>query len=82
MITLIISASLACLGICGALCIAATERTVSVTIEDAKIIWTLHKQSSRCRHGKWMLIKPKNGKVNGFQCECGYKYLQKKSLIT
>ena len=82
MLTLVISTSLACLGVCGALCFAVTERTVAITVEDAKVIWTLHKQNSRCKCRNWGLLKPKNGKVNGFQCECGYKYVQKKPLLS
>jgi hypothetical protein len=82
MLTLIMSASLACLGFCGALSIAAIDRTVAITIENAKIMWTLHKQNSKCKCNNWYLFKPKNGKVNGFQCECGYRYNQKKSLLS
>jgi hypothetical protein len=82
MLTLVISASLACLGICGALCIAATHRTIAITIENAKFMWTVHKQNSKCKCSNWYLLKPKNDKVNGFQCECGYRYDQKKSLLS
>jgi hypothetical protein len=81
MLTQLILSSLSCLGICSAICIAATKRTIPITIEDANVMWTLHKQNSRCKCKHWSLLKPQKGRVNGFQCECGYKYTQKKSII-
>jgi len=74
--------SLACLGICIPVCVAATKRTMPITVEDAKVLWTLHKQNSRCRCKNWSLLKPKKDKVNGFICECGFKYTQKKPIIS
>jgi hypothetical protein len=82
MLTLLISTSWACLVICGVLVIAATKRTVAISVEDAKVMWTLHKRNSRCNCKSWRLIKQKKGKVRGFQCECGFKYSQKKPLLS
>ena len=81
MLTILILGSLSAIGICSAYaCISATNRTIPITVEDANVMWTLHKQNSRCKCKNWSLIKPKEGKVKGFKCECGYKYTQKKPL--
>ena len=74
--------SLTCFGVCGALGAVAIKRTIPITIEDAKVMWTLHKQNSRCKCRKWRLLGRKEDKVIGFQCECGYKYKQKKPIIS
>jgi hypothetical protein len=73
--------SLTCMGVCGAVSLAAIKRTIPITIEDAKVMWTLHRQNSNCKCRKWRPLKHKKGKIIGFQCECGYKYKQKKPLI-
>jgi len=81
MLTQLMLASLTGLGICGALCLAAVKRDIPITPEDAKVIWTLHKKNGACKCRKWNLLKRKKGQVIGFQCECGYKYTQKKPII-
>lgn len=73
--------SVTCVGVCGALGLTAAKRTVPITIEDVKVMWTLHKQNSNCKCRKWRPLQHKKGKVIGFQCECGYKYKQKKPII-
>jgi hypothetical protein len=45
------------------------------------VMWTLHKQNASCKCIKWSLLKHKKDRVIGFQCECGYKFKQKKPLI-
>jgi hypothetical protein len=82
MLTLLLPTSLVALGICGALVIGATERNVPIKTGDANIIWILHKQNSRCNCKKYRLLNHKKGKITGFQCECGYKYSQKRPLIS
>jgi hypothetical protein len=82
MLTLLFSTSLVALGICGVLIIGATEHTVPIKIEDANAMWTLHKLNSGCDCKKHRLLSQKKGKTIGFMCECGYKYTQKKPLIS
>ena len=81
MLTQLVLAPLACLGICGALCLAAIKREIAIDPEDAKVMWTLHKQNDTCKCRKWRLLRRKKDQVIGFQCECGYKYTQKKPII-
>jgi hypothetical protein len=47
---------------------------------DARILWKIHKQSVLCSSRKWRVIL--NGeKIIGFECECGYKHIQKRPIV-
>ncbi len=60
--------------------ILTTRRTVPITADDAKVIWKMHHETAHCRGHTWRLLKRKQDKIVGFQCECGYKYTQKRPL--
>lgn len=57
------------------------KRSAPITVNDAKVIWTMHKKTTHCRGHKWQPIKRQKDKIVGFRCECGYKYTQKKPLV-
>lgn len=51
-----------------------------VTPTEARQLWTIHKRDTRCNGRKWRQVK--NGKQTvGFQCECGYRHVQKKPIV-
>jgi hypothetical protein len=50
-----------------------------ITVNEAKILWKIHKQSTRCKAEKWYSIK-RNNQLIGFKCSCGYKYVQSRPL--
>ena len=81
MLTEIMLASWACFAICGAWYFGVAKQEVPISPEDAEVMWKLHKQSSSKRCRKWHLLKHKTGKPIGFQCDCGYKYTQKKPIV-
>lgn len=60
----------------------SAKSNVSITVNDAKILWKIHKKNTNCAGHKWRLITRRGGKVSGFECECGYKYTQKRPLIS
>jgi hypothetical protein len=62
--------------------VTSAKRNVSITVNDAEILWKLHKKSTNCAGHTWRLIKRRNSKISGFECECGYKYTQKRPLIS
>ena len=70
-----------CVGVCGALGVTATKRTIPITVEDAKVMWALHKQNTGCIFKEWTLLTRNKGKMIGFQCECGYRFKQKKPIM-
>jgi len=56
------------------------KRLSPLTRSEAKTLWTLHKQDSGCKGQKWRQVK--RGKLTvGFECECGYKHVQKRPLL-
>ncbi len=57
------------------------RRPVPISANEAKVIWKMHRETAHCRGHKWRLLKRKQDKIVGFQCECGYKYTQKRPLV-
>jgi len=51
-----------------------------ITINEARILWKIHKQNIRCAARKWREIKC-GGKIIGFECECGYTHIQKRPIV-
>ena len=60
---------------------ALAKRSAPITVNDAKVMWTMHKKTAHCSGHKWEPIKRKKDKIFGFRCECGYKYTQKRPLV-
>lgn len=52
-----------------------------VTHGEARILWKIHKRNIRCDSRKWKEIK-RGGKIIGFVCECGYKHIQKRPIVS
>ena len=64
------------------LCVmASAKRGVPITVDEAKVLWKIHKKNSDCNGHKWQPLKRKGDKIKGFQCECGYKYKQIKPIV-
>jgi hypothetical protein len=57
------------------------KRGEPITTDEAKMLWKIHKTNSHCLGKNWQPLVKKGGKLKGFQCECGYKYIQKRPLI-
>jgi hypothetical protein len=56
------------------------KRYSPITPTEARQLWTIHKHDAHCDGGKWRRVK--NGKLTvGFQCECGYRHVQKKPIM-
>lgn len=52
-----------------------------LTLDDLALTWKVHKQQTKCTASRIHSLITKNDEVVGFQCDCGYKYLQRR-LIT
>ena len=63
-------------------CLTSAKRNAPITLNDAKMIWIMHRKSATCTRHKWQPITRREGKIIGFQCECGYKYTQKRPLVS
>jgi hypothetical protein len=57
------------------------KRSAPMTSDEAKMLWKIHKKTAHCAGQKWQPIAHKGDKLNGFQCECGYHYMQKRPMI-
>lgn len=62
--------------------ITSAKTNVPISINDAKTLWHIHKQNSSCKANKWEPILQHGNKIKGFKCSCGYKYTQKKPVIS
>lgn len=47
---------------------------------EAKILWKIHKQNVQCASKKWRAIR-RGKKIIGFECECGFKHIQKRPIV-
>jgi hypothetical protein len=59
----------------------AVKRSEPITVDEAKMLWTIHKKTTHCGGKKWQPITRKGDKLKGFQCECGYNYSQKRPML-
>lgn len=50
-----------------------------LTPEEARVLWKIHKQDANCPSTRWRKIQ-KGGKIIGFECECGYRHIQKRPI--
>ncbi|MBS7616330.1 hypothetical protein KEJ45_03940 [Candidatus Bathyarchaeota archaeon] len=50
-----------------------------LTLTEAKILWKIHKQNTGCSSKMWREIR-RGEKIVGFECECGYKHIQKRPI--
>lgn len=50
-----------------------------LTLDEAKILWKIHKQKAQCKAGKcYQIIR--RGKIVGFKCQCGHEHTQKRPI--
>ncbi|MCX8154027.1 MAG: hypothetical protein N3E52_06310 [Candidatus Bathyarchaeota archaeon] len=62
--------------------VAVAKHNVPITHDEAKTLWRIHKKTTHCNGHKWRPISLRNGKIAGFECECGYKYKQTKPIVS
>jgi len=62
--------------------VTSAKRNVPITFDDAKTLWKIHKKNTKCPGHKWHPISRRGGKISGFECECGYKYNQKRPIVS
>lgn len=51
-----------------------------LTFNEADTLWKIHKHSVRCEGKEWREIM-RGGKIVGFECECGYRHVQKRPIM-
>ena len=72
-----------CSGIAAcSVCLTVAKRSAPISKGDAEVLWAMHKKTSLCPAHKWKPTKRRKDKIIGFQCGCGYKYTQKRPLLS
>jgi hypothetical protein len=61
--------------------LVSVKRRAPISMDEAKMLWKIHKKNCHCSSNKWKPITRRGGKIEGFQCECGYKYAQNRPLM-
>jgi hypothetical protein len=61
--------------------LTSAKKHAIITFDDAKALWHIHKKNTNCTSYKWKPISHKSGKISGFECDCGFKYNQKRPLF-
>ena len=69
-----------CFGLYIVYILLSARNVVSMTSEEIDTLWKFHKQTKCCKAETWHEITKKN-KLIGYECECGFKQIQKKPLI-
>ena len=62
--------------------LTAAKCNATITFDDAKALWHIHKKNSQCASRKWRPLQRKNGKISGFECDCVFKYTQKRPILS
>ena len=62
--------------------VTSAKRNVPITLDEAKALWKIHKRTAKCTSHKWRPISRRGDKISGFECECGYKYNQKRPIVS
>ena len=70
-----------CFGFYIAYVLLSARNVVPMTSEEIETLWKFHKQTKCCKAENWKKITKKK-KVIGYECECGFRHVQKKPLIT
>ena len=61
--------------------IARAKNCSPITRTEARTLWYIHHQTVHCSARRWRKIR-RRGQIVGFQCECGYKHIQKRPLVS
>jgi hypothetical protein len=62
--------------------LATAKRNVPMTRREVNLLFTLHKQTVHSCGHKMQPLMMKSGKIAGFQCECGFRHIQKRPYFS
>ncbi|MEM1539296.1 MAG: hypothetical protein QXW82_00735 [Candidatus Bathyarchaeia archaeon] len=55
------------------------EEYAPLSREEVRFLWRIHRRDSKCQSFRWREIVF-NGRIVGFECECGHRYVQKRPI--
>jgi hypothetical protein len=80
MLEILLVASWGCLAMYATWYFTSAKHYAPITSKEARILWKIHKRNIQCGARKWREVK-RRGKIIGFECECGYKHVQKRPVV-
>lgn len=69
----------ACFAVYAAWYLTSAKHYAPLTLTEAKLLWKIHKQITRCNARDWHEIR-RGDKIIGFECGCGFKHIQKRPI--
>jgi hypothetical protein len=58
----------------------SAKNYVPMTLSEARLHWKIHRETLQC-NGKRLREIRRHGKMVGYECECGYRYFQKRPIV-
>lgn len=80
MLQILVPAIWTCLAVYVVWYFTAAKHYAPITRTEAKALWHIHKQNVRCNGRKCKEIRRRD-KIVGFECDCGYKHIQKRPIV-
>jgi hypothetical protein len=81
MLEIIAFAAWICFGAYAVWYFTSAKRYAPITMTEAKMLWVIHKHDIRCNANRWRELV-RGGRVVGFECECGYKHVQRRPIVS
>jgi hypothetical protein len=60
--------------------LTSAKYSVPLTVDEARILWKIHRKNINCGATRWREVR-QHGKTVGFECECGFRHLQKRNVV-
>ena len=60
--------------------LTSAKYNVPLTVNEARILWKIHRKNTKCDATRWREVRH-HGKTVGFECECGFKHVQKRNVV-
>jgi hypothetical protein len=60
--------------------LTSAKHFAPITPREGGMLWKIHKSSAHCSGRRWRTIK-RGSKIVGFECECGYRHVQRRPIV-
>lgn len=60
--------------------LTSAKHYAPITPREGGMLWKIHKSSAQCNGRRWRTIK-RDSKIVGFECECGYRHVQRRPIV-
>ena len=81
MLEMLVPTLWACFAIYTGWYFTSAKHYAPLTRAEAKTLWHIHKRNVQCNGKKCVEIRHRD-QIIGFKCECGYRHMQKRPIIS